>query len=154
LPPVGLADEDDPSGAEALRQKLDGADDSPSDPRGTETGCHTGLLVRDEAGSITMDELDLIGDTEFFSAEFRLLGEQLAHVDAGADDSVIACPGAQHLPRTATEVEHPGSRFQTQRSAESGKLFGCDRVVDAVSTLSDVEYPWDVHCGKFPYGCE
>ena len=27
-----------------------------------------------------MDELDLIGDAEFFSAEFRLLGEQLAHV--------------------------------------------------------------------------
>jgi hypothetical protein len=26
--------------------------------------------------------------------------------------------------------------------------------VDAVSTLSDVEYPWDVHCGKFPFGCE
>jgi hypothetical protein len=55
-----------------------------------------------------MDELDLIGDAEFFSAEFRLLGEQLAHVDAGADDSVIACPGAQHLPRTAAEVEHSG----------------------------------------------
>jgi len=26
--------------------------------------------------------------------------------------------------------------------------------VDAVSTFSDVEYPWDVHCEKFPYGCE
>jgi hypothetical protein len=24
--------------------------------------------------------------------------------------------------------------------------------VDAVSTFSDVEYPWDVHCGKFFYG--
>ena len=66
----------------------------------------------DVAGSIAMDELDLIGDAEFYSTEFRLLGEQLAHVDAGADDTVIACPGAQHLPRTATEVEHwaPDSR--------------------------------------------
>ncbi len=96
-----------------------------------------------------MDELDLIGDAEFYSTEFRLLGEQPAHVDAGADNAVIACPGAQHLPRTAAEVEHSGPRFQTQRRAESGELFGCDRVVDAVSTFSDVEYPWDVHCEKY-----
>jgi hypothetical protein len=26
--------------------------------------------------------------------------------------------------------------------------------VDTVSTFSDVEYPRDVHCGEFPYGCE
>jgi hypothetical protein len=26
--------------------------------------------------------------------------------------------------------------------------------VDAVRTFSDVEDPWDVHCGKFPSGCE
>ena len=96
----------------------------------------------------------MIGDTEFFSAEFRLLGEQLAHVDAGADDSVIACPGAQHLPATAAEVEHSGPRFQTQRRAESGELFGCERVMDAVSTFGDVEDPWNVHCRKFPYGCQ
>jgi hypothetical protein len=83
-----------------------------------------------------------------------LLGEQLAHVDAGADDTVIACPGAQHLPRTAAEVEHSGPRFQTQRRAESGELLGCDRVVDAVSTFSDIEYSWDVHLGKSPYWCE
>src|SRR3970040_475553 len=101
-----------------------------------------------------MDELDLIGDAEFFSTEFRLLGEQAAQVDAGADDSVIACPGAQHLARTAAEVEHPGPRFQTPRRTESGELFGCERVMDAVSTFSDVEYPWDVHCEKFPYGRE
>ena len=82
-----------------------------------------------------------------------MLGEQPAHVDAGADDAVIACPDAQHLPRTAAEVEHSGPRFQTQRRAESGELFGCDRVVDAVSTFSDVEYPWDVHCKRLtqPY---
>ena len=54
-----IADLDDRSGGadveiEALRQELDGADDSPGDPRGTETGCHPGLLVRDEAGSIAM----------------------------------------------------------------------------------------------------
>jgi hypothetical protein len=94
----------------------------------------------------------LIGDAEFYSTEFRLLGEQLAHVDAGADEAVIVCPGAQHLPRTAAEVEHSGPRFQTQRRAENGELFGCDGVVDAVSTFSDVEYSRDVHCGKFPYG--
>src|SRR5512139_413659 len=152
LPPVGLADEDDPSGAKALRQKLDSADDSPSDPCSTETGCHTGLVVRDVAGSIAMDELDLICDAQFFSAEFRLLGEQLAHVDAGADDSVIACPGAQHLPRTAAEVEHSGPCFQTQRSAESGELFGCERVMDAVSTFGDVKDPWNVQCRKSPFG--
>ena len=96
----------------------------------------------------------MIGDAEFHSTAFRLLGEQRTHVDAGADDAVIACPGAQHLPGTAAKVEDSGPRFQTQRRAKSGKLFGCDRVVDAVSTFSDVEYPWDVHCGKFPYGCE
>ncbi len=101
-----------------------------------------------------MDERDLMGDAEFFSTELRLLGEQLAHVDAGADDAVIASPGAQHLPRTAAEVEHSVPRFQTQRRAERGELFGRDRVVDAVSTLSDVEYPGDVHCGEFPNGGE
>jgi len=83
-----------------------------------------------------------------------LLSVQPAHVDAGADDSVIACPGAQHLPRTAAEVEHSGSRFQTQRRAESSELFGCERVMDAVSTLSDVEDPWNIQCKKSPYGCE
>jgi len=62
-----------------------------------------------------MDELDLIGDAEFFSTVFRLLGEQLAHVDADADDAVVACPGAQHLPRTAAEVEHSGP--DSRRSA-------------------------------------
>src|SRR5690606_21377962 len=103
--------------------KLDGAGDSLADPRGADTGRHTGLLVRDVARGIAMDEPDAIGDAEFFGAEFRLLGEQPAHVDAGADDSVIACPGAQHLARTAAEVEHPGSPFQTQRRAERGELF-------------------------------
>src|SRR5512143_2637158 len=72
LPPVGLADEDDPSGAQAPRQKLDSAGDSPGDPGGADAGCHTDLLVRDVARGIAMDELDLIGDAEFFSAEFRL----------------------------------------------------------------------------------
>src|SRR5512136_2473213 len=86
LPPEGFADEDDPSGAQAPRQKLDSAGDSPGDPSGADTGCHIDLLVRDIAGSIAMDKLDLIGDAEFFSTKFRLLGIQLAHVDAGADD--------------------------------------------------------------------
>jgi len=52
--------------ATALRQKLDFADDSLSDPRGSEAGCHTGLVVKTKPGSIAMDERDLIGDTEIF----------------------------------------------------------------------------------------
>jgi hypothetical protein len=66
LPPVGLADEDDPSGAQAPRQELDGAGDPTGDPGGTDTGCDTGLLVGDIAGSIAVDERDAIGDAEFF----------------------------------------------------------------------------------------
>ena len=93
-----------------------------------------------------MDQLDSIGDFKFFSAEFRLLGEQLAHVDADADDSVIACPGAQHLARTAAEVEHTSPRFQAQCCAESGELFWCERVMDAVSTFGNVEDTWYVQC--------
>ncbi len=117
MPPVGLADKNDPSGAQALCQQLDSADDSPGDPSGPNTGCHTDLLVRDITGSIAMDERDLIGDAEFFSPEFRLFGEQLAHVDAGTDDAVIPCPGAQHLSRTAAKVKHACPRLQAQRSA-------------------------------------
>jgi len=48
-----------------------------------------------------MDERDSVGDTQLHCAELRLLAEQLAHVDAGADDAVIARPGAEHFPRTA-----------------------------------------------------
>src|SRR5512138_3839109 len=144
-PPVGLADEDDSSGAQAPRQQLDGAGDSPPDPGGADTGCHSGLLIGDIAGGITMDEFDLAVNAEFLGAAFRLLGEQPAHVDAGAGYAVISRPGAQHLTRTAAEVEHPGTRFQAQRSAESGELIGCDRVMDAVSALADIEDPRDVH---------
>ena len=99
-----------------------------------------------------MDELDMISDAEFFSTEFRLLGKQLAHVDAGADDAVVPCPSAQHLPRTAAEVNHSGAQFQTKRRAESGKLFRCERVVDAVFTLSYVEYPWYVPWWRISFG--
>ena len=101
-----------------------------------------------------MDELDLIGDAKFFSPEIRLLDVQLAHVDARADDAVITFTGAQPLPRTAAEVEDPGPRFQTQRSPESGELFGGDRIVDAVSTLRDVEEPSNIQWTKSPFGCE
>ena len=75
-----------------------------------------------------------------------MFGEQLAHVDTSAADSVIACPGTQHLARTAAEVEHTGPRFQTQRRAESGELFWCEWIMDAMSTFGNVEYPWNVHC--------
>jgi len=59
-----------PSGAQAMRQKLDHAGDSPADPGGTDAGCHIGLLVRDIAGSIAMDELDLIGDASSTARRF------------------------------------------------------------------------------------
>lgn len=95
-----------------------------------------------------MDELDLIRNTEFYSSAFRLLGKHRAHVYAGSYNSVISCPGAQHLSRTAAEVEYLGSRFQAQRSAKCGQFFWGDRVMDAMSTFSDVEYPWDVHYEK------
>ena len=96
----------------------------------------------------------MIGDTECFSAELRLLGEQPAQVDAGADDSVVARPGAQHFARTGAEVEHSGPRFQAQRRAEHGELLGRERVMDAVSTFGDVEDPWDIQCRTSPCGCE
>mgnify|MGYP000899718311 CR=1 FL=1 len=139
LPPERLADKDDPSSTQALRQKLDSAGDTPCDPGGTDTSCHADLFVRDIARRIAMDELDSIGNAKLYGTAFRLLGEQLAHVDTGADDAVIACPGTKHLPRTAAEVEHSAPRFQTQRRAESGELFWSKRVVDAVSTFSDVK---------------
>jgi len=99
-----------------------------------------------------VDELDSIGDAEFYGAESRLFGEPLALVDAGADHTVVARPRAQHLPRTAAGVEHSDPRFQTQRLAESGELLGRDWVVDAVSAFGDVDYPWDVHRGRSPCG--
>ncbi len=141
-----------PPGAQAPLEEFDGAGDSPADPRGADTGCDVDLLVSGVARGVGVDERDLVGDAELLGAESCLLGEQLAHVDAGADDAVIACPGAQHLPRTAAEVEDAGSRFQTQRGAEGGELLGCDRVVDAVSGLSDGEDAWDVHCARLR-GC-
>ena len=144
-PPVRFAYEDDPAGAQAPRQQLDGAGDAPADPGRADTGRHLGLLVGDIAGGIAMDEPDLPGDAEFFGTAFRLLGEQPAQVDAGADDAVIPRPGTQHLPRTAAEVEYPVPRFQTKRRPERGELFGGDRVVDAVSAFGDVEYSGDVH---------
>lgn len=58
-----------------LGQKLDGSGDTPTDPRGTDTGCHADLFLGDVAGSISVDEFDSIWDFEFYSTEFRLLGE-------------------------------------------------------------------------------
>ncbi|CAI9086448.1 hypothetical protein MFUM_310010 [Methylacidiphilum fumariolicum SolV] len=145
LPSVGFTDEDDPSGAQAPRQKLDYADRSSFDLRGADAGRHIDLLVGNVAGSIAMDKLDSIGDTELFSTALRLLVEQPAHVDAGADDVVVTRPSAQHFSRTAAEVEHPGLRFQAQRRIENGELLGCDRVVDTVSAFGDVEDPWNIH---------
>ena len=89
-----VTDEDNPSGTEALRQKLDGADDSSADPRGTETRCYTDLFFGHIAGSVAVDELDPIGDPKLFSAQLRLLAEQLTYVDTGAANPVVARPSA------------------------------------------------------------
>jgi len=51
-----------------------------------------------------MDERNSISNAEFYSSQFRLLGEQRAHVDASAGNAVIASPGAKHLPRTAAKI--------------------------------------------------
>jgi hypothetical protein len=34
-------------------------------------------------------------------------------------------------------------RFQAQRRTESSEFFGCERVVDAMSTFGDVKDPWN-----------
>lgn len=70
-----------------------------------------------------------------------------AHVDARADDAVIACPRTQHLPRTAAQVQHPRPRRQTQGRTERGVWVGRERVVNAVGAFGDVEYAGDVHLG-------
>ena len=84
--------------------------------------------------------------------KLRLPGEQPAQVDANAGDTMIARPGAQHLPRTAAKIEHTGARFQTQCRAEDGEFFGCERVMDAVGAFGDGEDPWNIQGRKFPYG--
>ena len=60
LPPVGLTDEDDTSGAKAFGKKLNGSGDPPTDPCGTETGRHADLFLGDVADSISVDEFDSI----------------------------------------------------------------------------------------------
>ena len=154
LPPVGLADEDNSAGAQTALQQFDGANHAPADPGGADTRGHIDPLVSHKAGSIAMDEPDLIGHAEFHGPVLRLLGEQRAQVDACAGDAVIARPGTQHLPGTAAEVEHSGACFQTQGRAERGELFGGERVVDAVGTFGDGEDSWNVQGRKTPYGCE
>ena len=150
---MGLTDEDDPSGGQAPRQKHDSAGYSSCDPRGADTDGHIDLLVGDVARRIAMDEIDFIGDAEFFSAEFRLFGEQLAHVDAGAEDAVITCPevhstSPEPLPRSSTRA--PSCRRNA--SPRGAELFGCERVMDAVSPFGDVEDPWNVHFGNLLMG--
>jgi hypothetical protein len=64
------------------------------------------------AGGVIVDELDSVGDIEFFCAAFRLLGEQLAHVDTGAmipkSRAQVHNISPEPLPRSRTRV--PGSR--------------------------------------------
>jgi len=86
---------------------------------------HTGLLVRDEAAAIAMDELDLIA-TPSFSARVSLLGEQLASCRCRCRDSVIACPVHSISPNRC-EVEHSGSfpDAAPRRGGELSGVIGC-----------------------------
>ena len=47
---------------------------------------------------LSWEGVNLLGNAQFFRTASRLFGELRAHVNAGAGDAVIACPGAQHLP--------------------------------------------------------
>src|SRR5690606_25141480 len=146
--PVRLANEDNSSWAEALGQKFNGAGDSPTDPCSADAGSDPGLFVSNIACSVAVDELQLIGDPELFGTQFRLLGEQLAHVDTSAADPVVARPGAQHLARTAAEVQNMGCWFQAQRCAERGELVGRERIVDTVLAFRDAKDPRNIQLGK------
>lgn len=95
-----------------------------------------------------MDEADLTGHAQLHRTALGLRGEQGAHVDARADDAVIACPSAQHLPRAAAQVQHPRPCRQTQGHTERGVWVGRERVVNAVGAFRDVEYAGDVHWGE------
>lgn len=148
LPPVGLADEDDAAGAQALRQQRDGAGNAPGDPAGTDAGGYIDLLVSDMARRIAMDEADLTGHAQLHRTALGLRGEQGAHVDARADDAVVARPSAQHLARSTAQVKHPRPRRQTQRRTERGVFVRRERVVNAVGAFGDVEYAGDVHWGE------
>ena len=70
-----------------------------SGEKGNSAATGVALFVAGEIVSVTVavDELDSVGYCEFLGAMFCLLSEQLAHVDTHAGDSVVACPGAQHL---------------------------------------------------------
>jgi len=82
--------------------------------------------------------------------------DRLAPITVPGD--VIEPTGALHTERSGYSAEHSSemraSKTWPFRPAESRELFGCDRVLDAVSTLSDVECPRGVHCGKYLYGSE
>ncbi len=104
LQPIRLAGENDSLGAKAFRQKLDSSRYTPADPRGADTGCHTNFFTGDIAGSVAVNELDSVSNSEFFGAAFCLRGKQLTHVYAKASNFIIAFPGTQHLTRTAAEI--------------------------------------------------
>src|SRR5690606_25526674 len=146
--PVRLANEDNSSWAEALGQKFNGAGDSPTDPCSADAGSDPGLFVSNIAGSVAVDELQSIGDPELFGTQFRLVGEQLAHVDTSAANPVVACPSAQHLARTAAEVQNMGCWFQTQRCAESGELVARERIMDTVLAFGDFKNPRNTQLRK------
>ncbi len=112
LSPVGFADEDDAACAKALRQQLDCASRTSSDPGGTEAGCHTDLFIRDITGRIAVNEGDTITHVELDGATCGVLRKQGTHIDPGSADGVVARPRTQHLPGTAAEVQYPRLRFQ------------------------------------------
>src|SRR5690606_12043812 len=145
---IRLANEDNPSRAEALGQKFNGAGDSPTDPCSADAGRDPGLFVCNITGSVIVDELQLLGGPELVGTQFRRLGEQLAHVDASAANPIVACPSAQHLARTAAEVQNMCCWFQTQRCAESGELVGCERIMDTVLAFGDAKNPRNIQLRK------
>ena len=100
-----------------------------------------------------MHERDLSGHAQLHRTALGLRGEQGAHVDARADDAVIACPRTQHFTRTAAQVKHPRPRRQTQCRTERGVFIGRERVVNAVGAFGDVEYAGDVNWDNDFLGC-
>ncbi|CNU54249.1 Uncharacterised protein [Salmonella enterica subsp. enterica serovar Bovismorbificans] len=54
-----------------------------------------------------MNKMYVFTDAELFCTLFCLCGEERAYINASTCNTVIASPGAEHLTRTATEIENP-----------------------------------------------
>ena len=58
---------------------------------------HAYLFVGNVAGCVAVDELDLVGNSEFLRTEFRLPGKEPTQINAEPGDFVVPRPGAQHF---------------------------------------------------------